>query len=76
MKHVTRTMEVTKAKVKITGPDGKAKDHECMILGTDILKQLKLEYPESKIVVTEMITEENKYRMSYEDFVKYGELVK
>ena len=75
MKYVTRTMEVTKAKVKITDPDGKAKDRECMILGTDILKQLKLEYPDSKII-NEMTTEENKYRMSYEDFVKYGELVK
>lgn len=76
MKYVTRMMEVTKAKVKITSPDGKAKDRECMILGTDILKQLKLEYPDSKIIINEMITEENKYRMSYEDFVKYGELVK
>lgn len=76
MKYVTKTMEVTKAKVKITGPDGKAKDRECMILGTDILKQLKLEYPDSKIIINEMSTEENKYRMTYEDFVKYGELVK
>lgn len=76
MKYVTRTMEVTKAKVKIMGQDGKAKDRECMILGTDILKQLKLEYPDSKIIINEMTTEANKYRMSYEDFVKYGELVK
>ena len=76
MKYVTRTREVTKAKVKIMSPDGKAKDRECMILGTDILKQLKLEYPDSKIIINEMSTEENKYRMSYEDFVKYGELVK
>ena len=76
MKYVTRKMEVTKAKVKIMSPDGKAKDHECMILGTDILKELKLQYPDSKIIINEMTTEENKYRMSYEDFVKYGELVK
>lgn len=76
MKYVTRTMEVTKAKVKIMGQDGKAKDSECTILGTDILKELKLQYPDSKIIINEVTTVENKYRMSYEDFVKYGELVK
>lgn len=57
MKCVTRTMEVTKAKVKIMGPDGKAKDIECMILWTDILKELKLKYPDSKII-NEVTTEE------------------
>lgn len=76
MKYVTRTMEVTTAKVKIIGSDGKVNERECMILGTDILKDLKLFYPNSKIVINEMTTEANKYRMSYEDFVKYGELVK
>ena len=76
MKYVTRAMEVTRAKVKIMGQDGKAKDQECVILGTDILKELKLQYPDSKIIINEVTTEENKYRMSYEDFVKYGELVK
>lgn len=76
MKYVTRTMEVTKAKVKIMSQDGKAKDSECMILGTDILKELKLKYPDSKFIINEMSTEEIKYRMTYEDFVKYGEIVK
>lgn len=76
MKYVTRLLEVTKAKVKIMDPDGKSRDRECTILGTDILKHLKLLYPDSKIIINEMTTEENKYRMSCEDFVKYGELVK
>lgn len=76
MKYVTRKMVVTNAKVKIMGPDGKVKDSECMIVGEDILKELKLQYPDSKIIINEMTTEENNYRMPYEFFVKYGELVK
>lgn len=76
MKYVTRTIEVTKAKVKITDLEGKVSERECTILGTDILKELKLDYPTSKIDIKEMTTKEIKYRMSYEDFVKYGELVK
>nr|DAX14220.1 MAG TPA: hypothetical protein [Caudoviricetes sp.] len=76
MKYVTRTIEVVKAKVKITDKDGGISERECVSLGTDLLKELKVQYPDSKITIREMVSEENKYRMTYEDFVKYGELVK
>ena len=76
MKYVTRTIEAQKAKVKIIDNDGKVSERECIVVGGDLIKELKKEYPNSKIVVHEVVSEENKYRMSYEDFVKYGERVK
>lgn len=76
MKYVTRTIEVVKAKVKITFKDGKVSERECVSVGGDLLKELKMQYPDSKIYINEMFSEANKYCMSYEDFVKYGELVK
>lgn len=76
MKYVTRTIEVVKAKVKISDKDGKVSERECSVVGSDLIKELKKEYPDSKITINEMTTEENKYRMSYEDFVIYGELIK
>lgn len=76
MKYVTRTIEVTKAKIRISDKDGKVTERQCISLTRDLVKELNKEYPNSKFVINEMTTEENKYRMSYEDFVKYGELVK
>lgn len=76
MKYVTRTFEVVKGNVKITDKEGKVSERECVSLGTDLLKELKVQYPDSKIQVKEMEVYQNKYRMTYEDFVKYGELVK
>lgn len=76
MKYVTRTIEVTKAKIRISDKDGKVTERQCVSLTRDLVKELNKEYPNSKFVINEMITEENKYRMSCEDFVKYGELVK
>jgi hypothetical protein len=76
MKYVTRTIEVVKAQVKISDKDGKVSERECSVVGSDLIKELKKEYPNSKIVVHEAVSEEKKYRMSYEDFVKYGEIVK
>lgn len=76
MMYVTRTIELVKAKVKISDKDGKVSERECTVVGSDLIKELKKEFPNSKIVVNEAISEEKKYRMSYEDFVKYGEIVK
>lgn len=76
MKYVTRTIEVTKAKVKITDKDGKVTERECESLSRELIKEIKKEYPDSKIYVKDMEVSQIKYRMPYEDFVKYGELVK
>lgn len=76
MKYVTRTFDAVKAKVKIEDKDGKVSERECVSFNRDLVKELKTLYPDSKIQVKEMEPYQNKYRMSYEDFVKYGELVK
>lgn len=76
MKYVTRSIEAVKAKVKITFKDGKVVERECVSYGGDLLKELKKEFPNLKFHIIEMNNEVNKYRMSYEDFVKHGELVK
>ena len=76
MKYVTRAIEVTRGKVKIIDKDGKVSERECSVIGSDLIKELKKEYPNSKIVIYEAVSEKHKYRVSYEDFVKYGELVK
>ena len=76
MKYVTRTIETVKAKVKIINNEGIVTERECLVLTCDLIKELKKEYPNSKIEIYEGVNEKNKYRISYEDFVKYGELVK
>jgi hypothetical protein len=76
MKYVTRTIETHKAKVKIIDNDGKVSEREFSVVGGDLLKEIKKEYPKSRIVFREVSREQNKYRMSYEDFLKHAELVK
>lgn len=76
MKCVTRTIEETKVRFKIYSNDGKETEREYTSFSNDVLNELKKQYPNSGIVITEMFSEQNKYRMSYEDFIKYGELVK
>ena len=76
MKYVTRTFEETKVRFKIYSNDGKETEMAYTSFSNDVLNELKKRYPNSGIVITEMYTEQNKYRMSYEDFIEYGVLVK
>ena len=69
MNDVTRRIEKLKAKVKISDKDGKVSERECIVIGSDLLKEIKLRYTDLKIAINEMFSEENIEHMTYENFI-------